>query len=92
MAPFNRARLEQRNFIDLNVFMHRRESFERFGGFNESMRRLVDWELILRYTAEQPPAFLPVTLGRYRIARADNRSRSSRITSPTSPSCASPRR
>ncbi|WP_056249573.1 glycosyltransferase [Methylobacterium sp. Leaf456] len=72
MAPFNRARLEQRNFIDLNVFMHRRESFERFGGFNESMRRLVDWELILRYTVERPPAFLPVTLGRYRIARADN--------------------
>ncbi|SFK65824.1 glycosyltransferase [Methylorubrum salsuginis] len=72
MAPFNRARLERRNFIDLNVFMHRRESFERFGGFNESMRRLVDWELILRYTVERPPAFLPVTLGRYRIARADN--------------------
>ncbi|WP_342151967.1 glycosyltransferase [Methylorubrum sp. SB2] len=72
MAPFNRARMEQRNFIDLNVFMHRRESFERFGGFNESMRRLVDWELILRYTVERPPAFLPVTLGRYRIARADN--------------------
>lgn len=72
MAPFNRSRLEQRNFIDLNVFMHRRESYERFGGFNESMRRLVDWELILRYTVQHPPAFLPLTLGRYRIARADN--------------------
>ncbi|MCQ8780499.1 hypothetical protein NQU49_28280, partial [Escherichia coli] len=23
MAPFNRSRLERRNFIDLNVFMHR---------------------------------------------------------------------
>ena len=72
MAPFNRSRLEHRNFIDLNVFMHRRASYEAFGGFNESMRRLVDWELILRYTVQRPPVFLPVTLGRYRIARAEN--------------------
>lgn len=72
MAPFNRSRLEHRNFIDLNVFMHRRESYAAFGGFNESMRRLVDWELILRYTVQRPPVFLPVTLGRYRIARAEN--------------------
>ncbi|GAB6844083.1 GT2 family glycosyltransferase/glycosyltransferase involved in cell wall biosynthesis [Methylorubrum rhodinum] len=72
MAPFNRSRLERRNFIDLNVFMHRRELYDELGGFNESMRRLVDWELILRYTERRPPVFLPVTLGRYRIARADN--------------------
>ena len=72
MAPFNRSRLEHRNFIDLNVFMHRRETYDERGGFNESMRRLVDWELILRYTERRPPVFLPVTLGRYRIARAEN--------------------
>ncbi|KQT56195.1 hypothetical protein ASG52_24275 [Methylobacterium sp. Leaf456] len=71
-APFNRSRLERRNFIDLNVFMHRRGCYNELGGFDESMRRLVDWELILRYTACRPPVFLPVTLCRYRIARADN--------------------
>lgn len=72
VGPFNRALLENRNYIDLNVFMHRRELYEELGGFREDMRRLVDWEIILRYTAEQSPKFIPALLSRYFIGATDN--------------------
>ena len=72
MAPFNRSQLERRNFIDLNVFVHRTNLYERLGGFNEAMDRLVDWELILRYTAETSPLFVPVPLCRYSMFSAAN--------------------
>lgn len=73
--PFDRARLETANFIDLNVFVHRRALFAQFGGFDEALDRLVDWDLILRYTAAQPAIRLPAwgavyrTLDERRITR-----------------------
>lgn len=71
-GPFHRALLENRNYIDLNAFVHRRELYDRLGGFNESMRRLVDWDLILRYTAECPPLAVPCCLSRYFYGRVSN--------------------
>jgi hypothetical protein len=65
--PFNRSRLEGGNFIDMNVFFHRRCAVAEFGAFREDMRRFIDWELILRYTSRQPPLFVPALLGRYYI-------------------------
>lgn len=53
--PFDLEQLLQENFIDLNVFAHRREAVLRLGGFDASLRRLVDWDLILRLAAESPP-------------------------------------
>jgi hypothetical protein len=72
LCPFNRSRLEERNFIDLNIFMHRRNLYGLHGGFDEKLRRLVDWELILRYTKDWPPLMVPALLGRYHAGRADN--------------------
>jgi glycosyltransferase involved in cell wall biosynthesis len=69
-TPYDRTRLFSGNFIDLNVFMHRRRLWEQLGGFDEELRRLVDWDLILRYTRLYPPAFLPARLGRYFPERA----------------------
>lgn len=71
-CPFNRSKLERRNFIDLNVFAHKRECIDRYGMFREDMSRLVDWELILRYTNELPPIFVPVLLNKYFINRVAN--------------------
>ncbi|WP_250865917.1 glycosyltransferase [Caballeronia sp. INSB1] len=73
--PWNREALLHGNFIDLNVFAHRREVYERLGGFDEQLTRLVDWDLILRYTEHQAPLRLPVvaisysTRSRNRISR-----------------------
>lgn len=72
VCPFNRSRLERRNFIDLNVFAHSRALYESLGGFRTDLRRLVDWELILRYTADRQPLLIPALLTRYFVGRASN--------------------
>jgi glycosyltransferase involved in cell wall biosynthesis len=69
--PFDRASLRRSNFIDVNVFAHRRSVFERLGGFDEQLTRLSDWELILRYTAERDPLALDVMGGRYAFGLPD---------------------
>jgi hypothetical protein len=38
---YNRAHLLQQNFIDLNVVVHRRALFERYGGFDEGLTSLM---------------------------------------------------
>jgi glycosyltransferase involved in cell wall biosynthesis len=68
--PFERARLERGNYIDLNVVVHRRALYEAHGGFDESLARLVDWELLLRYTAQATARALPVLATRYRVCDA----------------------
>jgi len=57
---YDRRILLNQNFIDLNVFMHRRFVYLQNGGFDESLRRLVDWDLIISYTRLYPPAFVPL--------------------------------
>ena len=64
---FERQRLLENNFIDLNCFAHRRSLVERFGGFDESLDRLTDWDLILRYTQNKPPFRVPVLAAQYRV-------------------------
>ncbi|XOV84238.1 MAG: glycosyltransferase [bacterium] len=56
---YDRRRLIDGNFIDLNIFSHRRLVYDQHGGFDESLNRLVDWELIIRYTKHYEPIFLP---------------------------------
>ena len=64
-ALFDREALADRNYIDLGVFVHRRSLFNRFGGFDSDLRRLVDWDLILRYTRHRDPLFVPRILLNY---------------------------
>jgi glycosyltransferase involved in cell wall biosynthesis len=71
-GPFNRALLENRNYIDLNAFVHTRKLFEELGGFNQNLRRLVDWDLILRYTRANPPCAVPCLLSYYFHGRVTN--------------------
>jgi GT2 family glycosyltransferase/glycosyltransferase involved in cell wall biosynthesis len=71
-CPFNRSKLEQRNYIDLNVFAHRRSVYEKVGGFREDMRRLVDWEFILRATEREPSLFVPALMNKYFVGLVDN--------------------
>ena len=66
---FDWSRLLSRNFIDLNVFSHHRDLYEQLGGFDESLTRLVDWDLILRYTQLYEPQFNPFALCDYYVSR-----------------------
>lgn len=72
MGDFSLALMENRNFIDLNCFVHRQKAFVQIGGFNEEMRRLVDWELILRYSRVCAPHYVPVLLSNYYFDMAGN--------------------
>ena len=56
---YDRKRLLDANFIDLNVFIHSRQLFDQLGGFDTKLKRLVDWDLIIRYTKNYMPAFIP---------------------------------
>ncbi|MDX1501230.1 MAG: glycosyltransferase [Thermoanaerobaculia bacterium] len=65
---FHLRSLLKNNYIDLNVFVHRREVLERTGGFDIELRRWVDWDLILRIVREEPPAQVPLVLGTYHVS------------------------
>ena len=47
---FNHEELLKKNYIDLNSFVHQRELFDCFGGFNEALTRRQDYDLIIKYT------------------------------------------
>ena len=51
IQEFSYAKLQKGNFIDLNCVLHRRGLFEKYGGFCEDLKRLVDWEMALRFLA-----------------------------------------
>lgn len=46
------------NQIDLGAFVHSKRLYDELGGFDPSLTRLVDWDLILTYTKKHPPVFL----------------------------------
>jgi O-antigen biosynthesis protein len=62
---YDRKYLLSRNYIDMNIFMHRRHLFEKLGGFNEEINVLEDWDLIMRYTKDNSPYVLECILATY---------------------------
>jgi MoaA/NifB/PqqE/SkfB family radical SAM enzyme len=66
-CEFDRGALLQENFIDLNVFIHRRALIDMYGVFDENLTRLVDWDIVLRYTSKAPAFRLPVLAAQYRV-------------------------
>ncbi|WP_158068464.1 glycosyltransferase [Serinicoccus sp. CUA-874] len=65
--PFDRAHLRERNYIDCIVLVHERALLERTGGFDESLRRNVDWDLFLRLADETDFGFVPVRATQYDV-------------------------
>lgn len=62
---FNKTLLLNRNYIDMNCFMHRRSLYDNLGGFDQNLRRLVDWDLMIRYTEAKRPYAVPAILSDY---------------------------
>lgn len=56
--PFDLEKLRCGNYIDMGGFVHARKLVDELGGFDENMTRVVDWELILRYTQKYRPVFI----------------------------------
>ncbi len=78
-CEFDWEALLQGNYIDLNVFMHRAALVESHGGFDETLKRMVDWDLILRYTKTGKVGYAPFVGVLY-----DDNSRDDRITTQES--------
>lgn len=70
---FDLKELVLHNFIDIGVFCHSRTCYKMLGGFDSELKRLVDWELILRYAKKFPPVHLPVVLMDYCDRDSDER-------------------
>ncbi|MGE5197645.1 MAG: glycosyltransferase [Deltaproteobacteria bacterium] len=64
--------LAEENFIDLNTFVHSKKCFKIAGGFNEQLKRLIDWDFILRVTRRFRPVFLKQTLVDYYLDACPN--------------------
>jgi glycosyltransferase involved in cell wall biosynthesis len=71
-APFNRSLLENRNFMSMISILHRKSLLDEFGPFNTEMRRLIDWEFLLRLTGAGGTEALPVVLSHYHRGHVDN--------------------
>ena len=56
--PFDRARLELSNYIDMNVIAHRAGLKE--ARFDPALQSSIEWDMLLRLTADRAPLELPV--------------------------------
>ena len=70
---FDYDQLRYHNYIDLGTYIHHRSLYEAEGGFDENMTRLVDWELIVRYSAHHTPVFIDKVMLRYEDSGETNR-------------------
>jgi len=57
--------LQLQNHIDLNVLVARRAAVEAVGGFDPTLRRAVDYDLVLRLSARARIVFVPTVGARY---------------------------
>lgn len=73
LNDFDAAKIRRRNQIDLNTFAHSRDLFDAMGGFDESLSRLVDWDMILRYSKLAVPVKIPDICADYYHHQDENR-------------------
>lgn len=72
-ADYDYTALSHRNFIDINIFLHRRALYDQRGGCDASLRRMSDWDLILRYAKDSRVGYAPFIGCAYdgRLTRTD---------------------
>lgn len=68
----HRALLENKNYIDNNIIVHRHSFLTKIGGFDENLKRYVDWDLILRSTEIGRVYSVPMLLCHYYYGKTDN--------------------
>jgi radical SAM protein with 4Fe4S-binding SPASM domain len=70
--PFNYKELLENSYIDLNTLIHTRDILEFTSFHNESLKRLTDWDLILRIAEKVPLLFVPEVLVDYYLFFHEN--------------------
>jgi len=69
---FDFKKLVSGNFIDLNTFVHTQEALNGSLRFDEALKRLNDWDFILKITRQHRPVFVKKTLVDYNCGLARN--------------------
>jgi len=64
---FDRLTLWHHNYLPIQAVMFHRRLYERYGGFDEAMDQLEDWNLWTRYTLEDEFVLVEKTTSKYRV-------------------------
>lgn len=71
--PFSRVRLISMNLFPIQAVMFEKTIFEKYGGFDEELDNLEDWEMWQRFSTENAYLYVPKTTSLYRVpAKAEN--------------------
>ncbi len=65
VPTFDLARLYQGNYVDLNVYSHKRALYEAHGGFDETLTRFVDWDLVMKFSLHCEPTPVEMVGAKY---------------------------
>lgn len=65
--PFNLLLLLWRNYIPIQAMFFHRSLYDEYGGFDESLDYLEDWDLWIRYAAMEKFIFIPKITSKYRV-------------------------
>jgi len=64
-SAYDYTNLLRENYIDLGVFVHRKELTGKTLRFDRQLKRLVDWDFLIRITRDQPVQYIPLTVMNY---------------------------
>lgn len=65
--PFSKVELIHHNCFPIQAVLFRRKLYEKYGGFDEQLDVLEDWDLWLRYASEEQFVYVPKTTSQYRV-------------------------
>lgn len=71
--PYSRIRLLTMNMFPIQAVMFKKEIFEKYGGMDEELDNLEDWEMWARYGMENKYLYIPKVTSLYRVpAKQEN--------------------
>lgn len=71
--PFNRYLMWHHNYLPIQTVLFKRELFEMYGGFDEELDNLEDWNLWVRYSLKHDFKLVPKVTSLYRVpAKKEN--------------------
>jgi len=64
---FSRCLMWHHNYIPIQAILFNRKLYEKYGGFDEELENLEDWNLWTRYSLEDNFIYIPKTTSLYRV-------------------------
>lgn len=78
-GAFNKSLLNNNNYIGINCFMYKKEIYDKIGGFDITLNRLVDYDLLLRIKNNYNMYSVPILVSKVFFNSASNRISNSNI-------------